>query len=344
MKFLKYAFLALMSFFVLTIGFYLWASSPNLSPSDYAVITESQGSGNLRNGSGKLGNGDEFRVLTYNIGYLSGMTNNLPVEKPRSLFEDNLNRVLENLKRIDADLIAFQEIDYDSDRSYNIDQQEVIGELGYRYSAKTINWDKRYVPFPYYPFSMHFGKIISGQSVLSKYPIVEQERIVLERNQDNPFYYESFYLDRLAQVVKVRMAGHTLVLINVHLEAFDQATRIRQIEKLRTLYAKYCNDGPTIMLGDFNSDPRYENAGIELLEELIRTGNAAFDPNDIKNTYDSREPSERLDYIFYNTDYIKEVSAEVVDEFDESSDHLPVLLTFKFNSPKYGTTSPHTDT
>ncbi|MGA9270759.1 MAG: endonuclease/exonuclease/phosphatase family protein [Lutimonas sp.] len=337
MKFLKYAFLVLMSFLVLTIGFYLWASSPNLSPTDYAVISEAAEINTEQNG-------DEFRILTYNIGYLSGMTNNLPVEKPRSLFEDNMQRVLDNLKRIDADLLAFQEIDYDSDRSYNINQHEVIGELGYRFSAKTVNWDKRYVPFPYYPVSMHFGKVISGQSVLSKYPILEQERIELERNQDNPFYYDSFYLDRLAQVVKVRVAGHNLVLIHVHLEAFDQATRIHQIEKLRSIYAKYYKDGPTIMLGDFNSDPRYENAGIELMEELIHTGSAAFDRNDFQNTYNSRQPTERLDYIFYNTDYIEEIKAEVVDEFDEASDHLPVLLTFKFNSKKYGTASRHPDT
>ncbi len=337
MKFLKYAFLVLMSFLVLTIGFYLWASSPNLSPTDYAVISEAAEINTEQNG-------DEFRILTYNIGYLSGMTNNLPVEKPRSLFEDNMDRVLDNLKRIDADLLAFQEIDYDSDRSYNINQHEVIGELGYRFSAKTVNWDKRYVPFPYYPVSMHFGKVISGQSVLSKYPILEQERIELERNQDNPFYYDSFYLDRLAQVVKVRVAGHNLVLIHVHLEAFDQATRIHQIEKLRSIYAKYYKDGPTIMLGDFNSDPRYENAGIELMEELIHTGSAAFDRSNFQNTYNSRQPTERLDYIFYNTDYIEEINAEVVDEFDEASDHLPVLLTFKFNSKKYGTASRHPDT
>ena len=337
MKFLKYAFLVLMSFFVLTIGFYLWASSPNLSPRDYSVVSESPNDKAVRTG-------DEFRILTYNIGYLSGMTNNLPVEKPRSLFEDNMARVLENLSLIDADILAFQEIDYDSDRSYNIDQHAVIGDLGYRYSAKTVNWDKRYVPFPYYPFSMHFGKVISGQSVLSKYPILEQERIELERNQDNPFYYDSFYLDRLAQVVKVRVSGHNLVLIHVHLEAFDQATRIHQIEKLRSIYAKYYKDGPTIILGDFNSDPRYENAGIALMEELIHTGSAAFDRSEIKNTYNSREPTERLDYIFYNTDYIKEVSAEVLDVFGEASDHLPVLLTFKFNSNKYGTTPGHTDT
>lgn len=329
-KFLKYAFLVFMAFLFLTIGFYLWASSPNLSPDQYAEIYETK---EVK----PVSDDEEYRILTYNIGYLSGMTNNLPIAKPRSLFENNMELVLKNLRRIDADLLAFQEIDYDSDRSFNIDQHAAIGKLGYRYSAKTVNWDKRYVPFPYYPFSMHFGKIVSGQSILSKYPIVEQERIELERNQDNPFYYDSFYLDRLAQVVKIRIDGHNLVLIHVHLEAFDQATRILQIERLRSIYAKYCYEFPTLMLGDFNSDPRYENAGITRLEELIKTESAAFDRAEIKNTYNSREPTERLDYIFYNTDFIKEVSAEIVEEFEEASDHLPVLLTFKFNTQKYGT-------
>jgi len=271
------------------------------------------------------------------------MTNNLPIEKPKALFEGNLKLVLENLKRIDADFLAMQEIDYDSHRSYNVDQHEKIGEMGYPYSAKSVNWDKRYVPFPYYPFSMHFGKVISGQSVLSKYPIVEQERIELIRNQSNPFYYDSFYLDRLAQVVKIRVAGHNLVLINVHLEAFDQETRIKQFEKLRTIYGSYCNEVPTIMLGDFNSDIRYKNAGISFLTEMIKTGNAAFDLSNIQNTFDSREPTERLDYIFYNTEYIKEISAEVVKEFKEASDHLPVLLTFEFNNHKYGTSARQPD-
>ena len=329
-RFLKYAFVLLLSLFFLTIGFYLWASSPNLSPSEYARIFNS--------GANDTGaNRNEFRILTYNIGYLSGMTNNLPIEKPRSLFENNMDLVQDNLRRIDPDFVALQEIDYDSDRSFNVDQHEVLGQLGYPHSAKTINWDKRYVPFPYYPFSMHFGKIVSGQSVLSKFPILEQERIELQRNQDNPFYYDSFYLDRLAQVVQVRINGHKLVLINVHLEAFDQATRRNQFEKLRTIYAKYCNEVPTIMLGDFNSDPRYEDAGIAILQELVQTESAAFSPGDFENTYDSREPTERLDYIFFNTNFISQVDAEIVEEFGEASDHLPVLLTFKFNSQKYGT-------
>lgn len=336
-KFAKFAFAALIALFFLIIGFYLWASSPNLSSAQYATVQNAPDRADSAPGQ-------QFSILTYNIGYLSGMTNNRPVDKPKRLFDENLQVVVENLERINPDFLAFQEIDYDSDRSYNIDQQEEIAKLGYSHSAKSINWDKRYVPFPYYPLSMHFGKIISGQSVLSKYPILDHQRIALERNRSNPFYYDSFYLERLAQVVRIRVAGHNLVLINVHLEAFDQETRIRQFEKVRSLYGSYCNKGPTILLGDFNSDIRYENAGIEMLTEMINTGNAAFDLTEIQNTFDSRQPTERLDYIFYNTEYIKEVSAEIPAGFKEASDHLPVLLKFEFNNQKYGTTTQQPDT
>jgi endonuclease/exonuclease/phosphatase family metal-dependent hydrolase len=331
-KLAKYTFLTLLALFFFIVGFYMWASSPNLSPDEYAKVYAAARP-DIPDAS------NEFSILTYNIGYLSGMTNNRPIEKPRTLFDDNLKTVLANLRLVDADFLAFQEIDYDADRSYNADQHVKIEELGYSFSAKTVNWDKRYVPFPYYPFTMHFGKVISGQSVLSKFPILEHERIELKRNQSNPFYYDSFYLDRLAQVVKVRVEGHDLVLINVHLEAFDQKTRIKQFEQIRSIYAKYCNRMPTILLGDFNSDTRYENAGIRLLTEMMSTGNAAFDPENIENTFDSRDPRERLDYIFYNTDFIEEVDAEIPKGFNEASDHLPVLLTFKFNRNNYGTTN-----
>lgn len=334
-KFIHYGFLTFLSLFFLTIGFYLWASSPNLRPDDYSSIyTNSE--------SISVNTNQEFSILTYNIGYLSGMTNNLPVDKPRSLFDQNSELVIRNLRRLNPDFIALQEIDYDSDRSFNIDQHQMIEELGYPYSGKTINWDKRYVPFPYFPVSMQFGKIVSGQSVLSKYPILEQQRIELERNNSNPFYYDSFYLDRLAQVVKISVQGRNLILINAHLEAFDQETRIRQMEKLRSLYGSFCKIGPTIMLGDFNSDMQYENAGIMLLTEMVNTGNAAFSQSSYDNTFDSREPVERLDYIFYNTEFIEELSSEVVKGFKEASDHLPVLLKFKFKDKKYGTAQQST--
>ena len=324
-RYLKSLFYLLLLFLFLFTGFYFWASSPNLSREEYAIIESSDPAAAPSNDS-------VFSVLTYNIGYLSGMTNNLPVEKPRSLYEKNLLKVLAELKAVNADILAFQEIDYHSKRSYFINQQSEIAELAYPFAGKCINWDKRYVPFPYYPFSMHFGQMLSGQSVLSKYPILEQERIELVRNVSQPFYSDRFYLDRLAQVVRLRLGKQMLVLINVHLEAFDKDTRLQQTRRVRELYLKYYKEFPTILLGDFNSDPEELDPSIQLILDLPKTGNAAFGNAGKEKTYSSREPTKRLDYIFYNTEFIQELGGKVLREFQEASDHLPVLMQFKFKN------------
>ena len=325
---IKYFFIGFVALLFFIVGFYLWASSPNLSPSHYNDSGEYPY-------SNKSANDSTYSVITYNIGYLSGMTNNLPVERPKSLFDENLKKVILELEKIDADILAFQEIDYDSKRSYHVNQQNEISKLGYTYFGQNINWDKKYVPFPYYPFSRHFGKILSGQSILSKYPILENERIALERNTKNPFYYDSFYIERLAQVCKIKIKDQVLVLINVHLEAYDQETRKKQMKFIKKLYLKYRNDFPTILLGDFNSDIGYSDAAIDILLNIKDLGCAAFDTSNPENTFDSASPTERLDYIFYNKNFIEELDAEIQKQFKIASDHLPLLLKFKFKDQLY---------
>lgn len=324
----RFFFIVLAGLSFIIVGFYFWASSPNLSLSDYNETGTYEFPSEVNN----IGT---YSIISYNIGYLSGMTNNLPVEKPKSLFDLNLNKVIYELKKIDADIVALQEIDYGSKRSYFIDQQKELAKLGYGFYGKNINWDKKYVPFPYYPFSMHFGKILSGQSVLSKYPILQQDRIALKRNLNNPFYYDSFYIDRLAQVVKIKIDDQFLIIINVHLEAYDQKTRKKQLQQVKSLYIKYYKNFPTILLGDFNSDIHFKDAGIELLLDLPDTGCAAFSRETAENTYSSETPTERLDYIFYNKTYIKELDAKVLGSFELASDHLPLLMKFKFKDQFY---------
>ena len=73
---------------------------------------------------------------------------------------------------------------------------------------------------------------------------------------------------------------------------------------------KYYKDFPTILLGDFNSDVKYEDAAINILLNISDTGCAAFDPSKPQNTFDSDSPTERLDYIFYNEKYIDKLDAK----------------------------------
>ena len=321
-KILKYFLRLLLLVLVAFVVFFFWASSPTLEESEYANLTESEDI--------KLPENDSiFSIVTYNIGYLSGMTNNLAVESPKELFDKNLAKVISETKKTNPDIMAFQEIDFYASRSYHVNQQEEISKIGFNYGAETINWDEHYLPFPYWPIRMHYGKVISGQSVVSKYPLKDHKRIVLERVANEPFYRGVFYLERLAQVVKVVLNGKEVVLINIHLEAFDKETRVKQFEEVVKIFNRYKNIYPNILLGDFNSSARDENAIIQKIFNMPNVGNAAFDVANIANTFNSKDPYERIDYIFYTNKTIEYVSGKVLNEFEQASDHLPILMKFK---------------
>ncbi|WP_452228184.1 endonuclease/exonuclease/phosphatase family protein [Lacinutrix sp. MEBiC02404] len=305
------------------IIFFFWASTSVLAESDYQKIE-------VNNFKSITDTDSIYSIVTYNIGYLSGMTNNLPVAKPKTLFDANLKKVLAEFKKLKPDIIAFQEIDFDASRSYHINQHNEIATLGYTYEAEAVNWDKTYVPFPYWPISTNFGKVLSGQSVLSKYPIKSQERIVLERVQSSPFYRNAFYIDRLAQVVKVQIENKEVVLINVHLEAFDKQTRENQFKAVMKVFEKYAATNPTILLGDFNSDANDENAVIQNILQNNSIGNAAFTNSDYAFTFNSEKPEVRIDYIFYSKNTIHYVDGKVLNQFEQASDHLPIAMRFKF--------------
>ncbi len=309
-------------FIVLFVAFYFWGSSAALNKNDYAKLIENDYQVSHTNDS-------IFSVITYNIGYLSGMTNNKPIAKTKDLFNKNLDQALTEFKKLDSDFIALQEVDYNSGRSFNVNQEEEIGKLGYNYIARAINWDKKYVPFPYGLPSVNFGKVVSGQSILSKYSLNDYSRIVLERVENNPFYRDAFYLDRLVQVVKTNINGKELILLNVHLEAFDKKTRIKHVKKVVELFNHYAKDYPTILVGDFNSDPAFKDAAILEVFNIPNVGNAAFSKEKYDFTYDSDKPHKRLDYIFYTSENIIPVEARVLKEFGQVSDHLPLLMKFK---------------
>lgn len=302
--------------------FFFWASSPTIDEKEYAELIENENPVAVINDS-------VYSIVTYNVGYLSGMTNNLPVAKPRKLFEDNQKKVETELKKVNPDIVAFQEIDYKASRSYEVDQEKEFMKLGFNYAARGVNWDERYVPFPYWPPSMHFGKVISGQSIISKYKLKDYERIVLERVPDNPFYRDALYLERLAQVVKVVLEGKEVVIINIHLEAFDKPTRVRQFEYVLELFKQYKDQYPTILLGDFNSKARDKEAAVQKIFKMNGVGNAAFNTLNPSNTFDTKNPFERIDYIFYTENTIEYVNGKVLNDFEQASDHLPVEMQFK---------------
>ncbi|MEM6350945.1 MAG: endonuclease/exonuclease/phosphatase family protein [Cyanobacteria bacterium P01_D01_bin.14] len=310
--------------------FYSWATASSYPTQRYAEIL-SYGAPLTQPDK------DTFTIVSYNIGYLSGLTNNVAVGRSADLFERNLQQAVQVLKDLDADFIALQEIDLASKRSYQVNQVEALAKaLEMPVGAVNINWDKNYVPFPYWPPTAHFGRILSGQAILSRYPIEKNDRIVLEKVASRPFYYNAVYLDRLAQVTEVQIGGRSVMLINLHLEAFDNPTRLEQTKVVKDLAERYAQDYPVLLVGDFNSAVNRPEEGevktIELLAEsaVLSPAIASDQRRDAAQaTYPSDTPQYKLDYIFYTPATIEMVTARVVTEAGQASDHLPIAMTFR---------------
>ncbi|MDV3347543.1 endonuclease/exonuclease/phosphatase family protein [Leptothoe sp. LEGE 181152] len=308
------------------VVFYGWATSGSYPRDKYTEIL-------TYDVEASAAEENTLSLVSYNIGYLSGLTNQEAVERPKSLFDGHLESAIATLRSLNPDIIAFQEIDIASKRSYNVNQLDALANaLGLANAGLAINWNKNYVPFPYWPISAHFGKIVSGQAVLSRYPIVENNRIVLEKVASRPFFYNAVYLDRLAQVTQVDINGRALIVINVHLEAFDNPTRFNQTHTVRQMAETYAKEYPVLLVGDFNSAVNRPEEGERSIEVLAESG--AFSsalPREQwpdQPTFPSEPPEHKLDYLFYTPESIELTATRVIPEVGTASDHLPLMMTF----------------
>jgi endonuclease/exonuclease/phosphatase family metal-dependent hydrolase len=318
--------------------FYFWGSAGSTDKQNYAAIVN-YAEGGLNEGA-VMTLGEPVTIVSYNLGYLSGLANNTTTQTDRAFFEANQQRVVTALKGVKPDIVAFQEIDFGSKRSYNVDQAEAIAQAtDLMNGAVAINWDKNYVPFPYWPPTAQFGQILSGQAVLTRLPFIIQKnsRLVLEK-ASKPFYYNAFALDRLAQVSEVMVQGKTVVVINVHLEAFEEDTRVSQTRFVRSLAEDYAKTQPVILLGDFNSATNRTDVEKEFSIQIMAQSEA-FDSavpeakwGKASATFPANQPEYNLDYIWYTPDSIEPLKTEVVSAAGESSDHLPLMMEFRLKA------------
>lgn len=73
---------------VVLFAFVFWASSPNQLPAKYSLLIEKELPATVDEDS-------IYSIFTYNMGYLSGMTNNLPVIGKSSFYDKNLKKSLD---------------------------------------------------------------------------------------------------------------------------------------------------------------------------------------------------------------------------------------------------------
>jgi endonuclease/exonuclease/phosphatase family metal-dependent hydrolase len=293
---------------------------------------------------------DVIRVVSWNIGFAGGREG-APTDRHTSLdVARNLGDIVKALQVLRPDVLLVQEIDLPSSRSGDVDQVDTLmRDLELPYACFTTTWRKHYVPFPYWPPSLHIGGIHSGQAVLSRYPLEECQRVTLPQPSEYPWWYNRFFLRRALQSVRVRLDdARSVLVLNAHLEAFSLPNRHDQARHLAALAGQ--KQGPLIVGGDLNSVPPKAKTkrgfhdevvdfsaddtveialGVKGLREAFLSDAPAI-PEAKSFTFPARAPTRRLDYLFargLGPSVERQVKADAL-----GSDHLPVLAIW--NTPK----------
>lgn len=291
-----------------------------------------------------------LKILTFNIGFLYGRGSEGPGYEHRELdfYQKTIDKLSQEIKDWDADVVCLQEIDFDSSRSHGVNQAHYIAKkAGYPYVAESVSWESNYIPFPYWPLKNNFGRMRSGGAIISKYPLTDHEVVLLAKPMSQPWWYNLFYLHRYFQKVTINVGEKKFKLINLHLEAFDKVDRKSQTTKLAE---KVKAEKIDIVAGDFNTLPPsatkrskfyneddYENDAS--YEVMATTGLSEVIPDDIYAkeeslyfTFPAWAPDRRLDYIWYKPD-LKMMKAEVLPS--AISDHLPLRASFQIDGPRF---------
>jgi endonuclease/exonuclease/phosphatase family metal-dependent hydrolase len=157
----------------------------------------------------------------------------------------DLDLTLATLRRLDADLVAVQEVDRDQGRSHRADQARLLGEalgMEWRYAPALLGtpgspdgW-RAAVPGDADP-----GGTAYGIALLSRLPLERVETVLLPQSgRDEP---------RVALVAGVVEGGRRLTVAGTHL-SFVPGPNVGQLRALQRHLDE--RGGPRLLLGDLN--------------------------------------------------------------------------------------------
>lgn len=259
-KILKWSGIVLGAVVLLAAGFVGWLTVTEYKPDAVEEIEVD------RTGAPKqvfLSPGDSLTVLSQNTGYAGlgkdsdfFMDGGKDVAPSRSEMDANLAGISGLLEETEADVFFLQEVDTNSGRTGSVDQREAYwhqllsnGKEAYS-SSHALNYSCGFVPFPYPPI----GKVHSGVQTLSKLSVEKAQRIALPCPFSWPVSTANLKRCLLVSYVPLEGTDKQLVLVNLHLEAYDDGEGKAAQTKVLVdfLTAEYEKGNYVIAGGDFN--------------------------------------------------------------------------------------------
>lgn len=309
----------------------------------------------------KISEGDSFTIMTWNTGYgalgdnadffMDGGTGVETADEERVL--SNMDSIIGEIKAQDPDVVFLQETDQDSKRSQHINELGMLREslTGYD-STFANNFKVAFLPYPVPPI----GKVDSGIATFSKYAIGSAERIQLPIPFSWPIRMAN--LKRCLLVSRVALEGtdKELVLVNLHLEAYDDGEgKKAQSEMLEQILQEEAEKGNYVIAGgDFNQIfSSADNGTYPVRDGMWAPGRIETDEFDgvWHFVMDERVPSCRSldrplegadlsDFQFYLIDgfivsgNVTIESAATLDKGFKATDHNPVFMELTLGDAK----------
>lgn len=201
------------------------------------------------------------------------------------------------------DIVALQECDWATYRERAPKQNGVkfVNELAHSTGM-----------FGIYGKAIDYRKGYYGVGLLSKYPIVSYERILLP----NPENKEQ----RVMLVADIEMPdGEIVTFCCTHLEVSSSECRIEQVKFIEKQLSK---KNLCFLAGDMNAQPDSPEMQY-LCRKWDNLTNAEL-------TYSTIKPSTKIDYIYSKKSMCVELKSTVVDKNSKLSDHFPVISEISF--------------
>lgn len=298
---------------------------------------------------------EDIKILTYNLGYLSldntqdffmdGGKNVMP--KTAANVNKNLAALQNLIENENADIYLFQEVDYNSKRSYKVNQYEGLKKDFKGTACYSLYHKCLYIP---YPILNPVGHVEGGMTILNKFSTTAT-RIALPSAYDFPMRAFMFKRCLMVERSKIENSDKELVVINLHLEAYDDGnTRLKQLEILKNLMEEEYRKGNYVIAGgDFNQKfPIADNSKYPVIDDthyVAATIPEDFLPEKWKYAVDDSKPTSRLLNEVYSGNYdntqlyvidgyilspnIELKSVETIENSFSYSDHHPVRLIVK---------------
>ena len=238
-----------------------------------------------------------LRILCYNIHYGQGTDGKY-----------DLQRLADVIKGTKPDLVALQEVDVGVKRSGRVHQARRLAEL--------TGMAVRYGPTQHYQGGLYGNAVLTRLSILD---VVIQPLPYTESTSERVTYPRG-----VIAITVCGPDGKPLRFISTHFQHNVAEDRLAEAKAINELFGRD-DKMPTILAGDMNAVPDSD----PIRKLLKRWSDATDEP--ASPTAPSKNPTSRIDYIFYRPASMLRVShAEVIEE-SMASDHRPVLAVLEMS-------------